>query len=117
MLDLDVTVLHALVGDEPSTVAGLLSTYARTIASAQPEAQRAFDARDAAGVQRAAHLVKSPSLCVGAIPLGRLCAELEDAARCGDWSRVEALWPLFEPALRATARAAQMHIGASAVLP
>jgi HPt (histidine-containing phosphotransfer) domain-containing protein len=107
---LDVAVLHALVGDEPAVVAGLLSTYLDTLASASAQLGRALAARDTDGVHRAAHVMKSPSLCVGALALGRLCDALESAAREADWPRLDALAPGFEPTLASTKRAAQAHI-------
>jgi HPt (histidine-containing phosphotransfer) domain-containing protein len=113
-LDLDVAVLHALVGNEAFVVAGLLSTYLDTLASAAVQLRQALEARDAHGVHRAAHVMKSPSLCVGALPLGRLCAALEDAARNADWPRLDALAPAFEPALASTTRAVNAHIDAPA---
>ena len=109
-VELEVAVLHALVGEEAAVVAGLLSTYLNTLGQSASQLTAALAMRDSHGVCRAAHVMKSPSLCVGALLLGQLCGALEEAARAADWPRLDAVAPSFEPVLARTIRAVKLHI-------
>ena len=77
----DVAVLQGLVGDDPQIVREFLADYqvsARGAATALHAAHAADDARQIGAI---AHKLKSSSRSVGAMALGDLCAELENACR------------------------------------
>jgi PAS domain S-box-containing protein len=81
---LDVAVLQRLVGDDPAILHDFLSDYARTAAAAVAELRAAAAAQDPAQIISIAHKLKSSSRSVGALPLGDLCAELENAGKRND---------------------------------
>jgi signal transduction histidine kinase/CheY-like chemotaxis protein/HPt (histidine-containing phosphotransfer) domain-containing protein len=86
---LDVAVLKRLVGDDPAILHDFLSDYARTAAQAVDEVRTAAAAKDLAQVAATAHKLKSSSRSVGALSLGDLCAELENAGKRNDGPAVE----------------------------
>jgi HPt (histidine-containing phosphotransfer) domain-containing protein len=77
-------------------VAGLLTTWLRSVSGGEGALREGVARRDGARVRAAAHLIKSPSLSVGALALGLLCAQIEEAASRGDWPQLEALLPAFD---------------------
>ena len=107
---LDVTCLKALVGDDPATVSALLETYLRSLEGSATSLCTGMCEKDAAKVHAAAHRIKSPSLSVGAIPLGELCESLERAARDASWDRMVSLYAGFAQAVERVQRAALAHI-------
>jgi len=52
------------------------------------ELNRALDARDFSGVERAAHSLKSSAANVGALALSAICARVEEAANQSDQSTI-----------------------------
>ena len=97
----DVSVLKNLVGDDPKVVRKFLIDY-RTVANrlaAELRAARAAD--DHRQIGALAHKLKSSSRSVGALALGDLCAELENACRSGIREGVAQGMAQFEAALRA----------------
>jgi signal transduction histidine kinase/CheY-like chemotaxis protein/HPt (histidine-containing phosphotransfer) domain-containing protein len=93
---LDVAVLQRLVGDEPAILHEFLADYARTAARAVAELHAAAAVKDHAQVAATAHKLKSSSRSVGALPLGDLCAELENAGKRNDGPAVERCMAQFE---------------------
>lgn len=86
----DVSVLVDLVGDDAPTIAEFLTDY---IASAQrlvAEMRRTVDADEAEQARACAHKLKSSSRSVGALRLGDLCANLEDASQAKDAPAIDA---------------------------
>jgi PAS domain S-box-containing protein len=81
---LDVAVLQRLVGDDPAILHDFLSEYAHAAAQAVAELRTAAAAQDHAQIAATAHKLKSSSRSVGALPLGDLCAELENAGKRND---------------------------------
>jgi HPt (histidine-containing phosphotransfer) domain-containing protein len=117
MDDLDISILHGLVGDGPAIVAHVLTTYLRSILPAAVDLRAGMAARDGGCVRAAAHLIKSPSRCVGAVPLGELCEAMEQAASRSDWSLLEELFRSFDPAVERVERAVRQHIDVPSSLP
>lgn len=78
---LDITVLQALVGDDPSTVREFLREYQVAVRLAATELHAVQDTQDVRQIGAIAHKLKSSSRSVGAMVLGDLCAELENACR------------------------------------
>ncbi|MEO8524822.1 MAG: ATP-binding protein [Caldimonas sp.] len=79
----DVEVLIGLVGDDPMVVREFLGDFrasARRLAIQLHEAHAAGESRKVADI---AHQLKSSSRSVGAMALGDVCAELENACRTG----------------------------------
>jgi HPt (histidine-containing phosphotransfer) domain-containing protein len=107
---LDVTCLKALVGDDPATVSALLETYLRSLEGSAASLCTGMSEKDPDKVRAAAHRIKSPSLSVGAIPLGELCQSLERAAGDAKWDRVATLYAGFAQAVDGVQRAARAHI-------
>ncbi len=94
---LDVAVLQRLVGDDdPAILHKFLSEYAHTAARAAAELHAAAAAKDHGQVAFIAHKLKSSSRSVGALPLGDLCAELENAGKRSDGPAVERCMAQFE---------------------
>ena len=77
----DLSVLLRLVGDDPQTVRELLSDYRASARQLSAELRAAGAANDTRRVGAIVHKLKSSSRSVGALALGDLCAELENACR------------------------------------
>jgi DNA-binding response OmpR family regulator/HPt (histidine-containing phosphotransfer) domain-containing protein len=80
----DVMVLKGLVGDDPTVVDELLREYLASVRRQTSELRTALAGGDARQVGAIAHKLKSSSRSVGALALGDLCAELENAGRAAD---------------------------------
>ena len=81
---LQIAVLENLVGNDPQTVREFLGDYLAAAQRLGSELRSAFAVGDAQKVGAIAHRLKSSSRSVGALPLGDLCAELENAGRAED---------------------------------
>ena len=88
----DVSVLAALVGDDPATLREFLIDFRASAATIAAELSAACAAGDAAQVGAAAQKLKSAARAVGALPLGEICAALETAGKA---NATNALTPLF----------------------
>jgi HPt (histidine-containing phosphotransfer) domain-containing protein len=93
---LDVAVLQRLVGDDPAILHDFLADYARVVAQAATELHAAAAAKDHVQLAATAHKLKSSSRSVGALPLGDLCAELENAGKRSDGPAVARCMAQFE---------------------
>lgn len=95
----DIDVLKSIVGDDTEVVRELLGDYLKSVRSLATEI-RAHCAhgrgREAGSV---AHKLKSSSRSVGAIALGDLCAQLENAGRGGDLATLANWVQQFDAAL------------------
>ncbi len=93
---LDVNVLKGLVGDDAAVIRGFLTDFhgsATGMAAALRNACMAGQADEAGAI---AHKLKSSARSVGALPLGELCAEIEQAGKAADVKALAALLPKFE---------------------
>ena len=80
----DVNVLRNLIGADDADVRDFLAQY-RDVAQRQgAEITAAWASGDNRGVATVAHKLKASSRSVGALALGDLCAELENAGTAGD---------------------------------
>lgn len=95
----DVSVLKALVGDDSDAVLGVLSDYLDSARKSGAELRAAFSVGDAGHIATLAHRLKSSSRSVGALALGDLCAELENAGRSGDRAAIKRYFRLCEEVL------------------
>ena len=114
----DISVLKEIVGDDMETVQALLVEYVECSAelARQLLAHLAQGrARDAGAI---AHKLKSSSRSIGALPLGDLCADIEDAASKGETDNLGTLGSQFDTTYRHTIEAVRgMPIFADAQPP
>ena len=80
----DIDVLKGIVGDDPEIVRELLSDYQQSVGRLAAELRSHCDAGRGREAGAIAHKLKSSSRSVGALMLGDLCAELENAGKAGD---------------------------------
>ncbi len=92
----DVNVLKALVGDDEATVHELLQDFRISAAKIAAELRTVCAAGNTAAVAAAAHKLKSSARSVGALALGELCAEMEQAGKTGQLEALIARLPRFE---------------------
>lgn len=85
---LDVSVLTALVGDDQANLRRLFGIYLTSLRSACEELLPALASNDVRVIGGIAHRLKASSRSVGALELGDLCAELENACRAGDQAAI-----------------------------
>ncbi len=95
-LVLDVSVLKALVGDEPRVIAEFLHDFRVSASEAAIQLRIAWRAREAIALEAVAHRLKSSARSVGALALGELCSEMETAGQEGRLESMAELWPKFE---------------------
>ena len=98
---LDVSVLEALVGDEPQVIGEFLREFRISATEATTQMRAACLERQAARVEAVAHMLKSSARSVGALALGELCAQLEAAGQAGRLETIAHLWPRFEAEIEA----------------
>ena len=112
---LDLSVLVNLVGDDPDVLRELLVEYERSAKDARLELAADFSARNFDHMGAIAHRLKSSSRAVGALALGDLCAELENASKLGDREAVartaSSLLPAIDEVLEQVALAARQDLG------
>ena len=80
---LDVSVLAALVGDDPAVISDFLQDFWRSTTQIASELKTACTSGQAAQASAAAHKLKSSARSVGALALGDLCAEIEQVGKAG----------------------------------
>jgi PAS domain S-box-containing protein len=80
---LDVSVLAALVGDNPEVINEFLQDFRSSATQIAAEIQTAYAAGQTVQVGALAHKLKSSALAVGALELGELCAVIEQAGKAG----------------------------------
>jgi two-component system sensor histidine kinase/response regulator len=97
----DVRVLEALVGDDPAVISEFLQDFRASSVKIATELRAAYQAGQTAVVAAAAHKLKSSARSVGALALGELCAQMEQAGKAGDTAALTTLLPRFETELAA----------------
>jgi PAS domain S-box-containing protein len=98
---LDLATLHRAVGDDRAVVLELLTDYCHSTTQAVGLARQAWRELDLVQVGAAAHRMKSSSRAVGALFLGDLCAELENACKVSRPAEVERVLDLWLPEVEA----------------
>jgi CheY-like chemotaxis protein/HPt (histidine-containing phosphotransfer) domain-containing protein/anti-sigma regulatory factor (Ser/Thr protein kinase) len=83
LASLDVSVLAALVGDDPAVIREFLLDFRASATTIAAELAAACATGDAARAGALAHKLKPSARSVGALALGAICAELEDAGKAG----------------------------------
>lgn len=95
----DLAVLKSLIGEDDATVRELLMDYLTSVTRLVPQLHNAVGEDDSGTVAEIAHKLKSSSRAVGAMALGDLCADLENAAKSGKPSVLREHLVAFVPAL------------------
>ncbi|TXT38467.1 MAG: multi-sensor hybrid histidine kinase [Comamonadaceae bacterium] len=95
----DIKVLAALIGDEPAVIREFLTNFSSSAAQIADALRIAFASRDTRETGALAHKLKSSARAVGALALGELCADLEQAGKAGDAATLMLLMPRFEDEL------------------
>jgi CheY-like chemotaxis protein len=97
----DVNVLKKLVGDDEATLAEFLHDFRISADKIAAQLRTACAACNTAAVAAAAHKLKSSARSVGALALGELCAEMEQAGKAGQIQALTALLSRFEAEMSA----------------
>jgi PAS domain S-box-containing protein len=97
----DLSVLTALIGDDNEVMCELLSDYLASVRRLSGELRSHSLNGEARHVGAIAHKLKSSSRSVGALALGDLCNELENAGRAEDRAGIAHWMARFEEALPA----------------
>ena len=97
----DVSVLKGLVGDDEATVHEFLHDFRASSLRTAGELRAAAASGDSRKIGTLAHRLKSSSRSVGAMALGDVCAELENAARAGTREDIAQGVARFDEAMRA----------------
>jgi HPt (histidine-containing phosphotransfer) domain-containing protein len=92
----DVTVLEALVGDDPAVVLDFLRDFQRSAGAIAQALRAACAAADMSRISTQAHKLKSSACTVGALALGDLCAQIEAAGKAGSEAALRTLVPAFD---------------------
>jgi two-component system sensor histidine kinase EvgS len=97
----DVSVLAALIGDDPELLHEFLADFQTSACAIAIELHAACAAANALRAGELAHKLKSSARSVGALALGELCAELEIAAKAGDGPALDVLQVRFAAEMEA----------------
>lgn len=93
---IDVNILKELVGDDQTTIDEILSDFLTSAARIASELQLACEATDCDQATRAAHKLKSSARSVGALRLGDLCQQIEQAGKNGKIKLLKDLFARFK---------------------
>jgi HPt (histidine-containing phosphotransfer) domain-containing protein len=107
----NVSVLAALVGDDPKVIGEFLQDFRSSAIKITEELKASYAAGQPLQVGAAAHKLKSSARSVGALALGELCAEIELAGQAGQIEALAKLLPRFE----AEWLSVEKHLGALAL--
>ena len=95
-LPVDIQVLKALVGEDPTVLRDVLQDFKRSKVRIETELRAACAAGQPSIARAAAHKLKSSARAVGALMLGDLCEALERAGAAGDSAALAKRLPLFD---------------------
>ncbi len=84
----DPSVIRSLIGDDPQLLRQFLKDYLENAGESAGQIEAAAAIGDIAHVGAIAHRLKSSSRSIGALALGSLCADLENASKRGDGALV-----------------------------
>lgn len=91
----DLSVLEAIVGRDADVIAGFVRDFRASAAATVGQISAACSAGDAAGAAALAHRLKSSALTMGAVALGRWCAQIEEEGGAGNVETLHDLLPGF----------------------
>ncbi|MEI6336234.1 MAG: PAS domain S-box protein [Methylococcaceae bacterium] len=101
LLPVDARVLKELVGDDPAFISQFLHNFRATALKIGVEIEAAISDGRTHETGAAAHKLKSSARSVGALRLGELCEQIEQAGKTGDNVMLTALLPRFKEELAA----------------
>jgi CheY-like chemotaxis protein/HPt (histidine-containing phosphotransfer) domain-containing protein len=96
---IDFGVLRSIVGDDAAAGESLLAEFMASARRAAGEMHSARTAGDHRRVGVLAHRLKASARAVGALPLGDLCADLENACRTGTRQAIAEATKTFDSGL------------------
>jgi len=97
----NVHVLEGFVGNDPEIIKDMLHDYRLSATQTAAELRTALLNNQLTAVGLIAHKLKSSSRSVGALKLGDICAEIEQAGRNNDRETLDSLLIQFDTALKA----------------
>ena len=100
-LPVDARVLKELVGDNPAVISKLLHCFRATTLKIGAEIEAAISDGRTHETGAAAHKLKSSARSVGALRLGELCEQIEQAGKAGDNAMLAVLLPRFKEEMAA----------------
>ncbi len=92
----DVSILEALVGNDPATIREFLQDFRANTSEIGEQLRSAAQKNQFDLIKAAAHKLKSSARSVGAIQLGEWCAKIEQAAKDSNEKELASLLPHFE---------------------
>ncbi len=95
-MDPDMCVLRELVGDDPDTLAKFLGYFHISATAISSDIITAISTGQVIAASNAAHKLSASARSVGAIGLGDLCMQIEDAGKAGDGAMLNTLLLSFE---------------------
>jgi signal transduction histidine kinase/CheY-like chemotaxis protein/HPt (histidine-containing phosphotransfer) domain-containing protein len=98
---IELSVLANLVGNDPATIRDFLAEFLQVARQQGRELADACERGDLARAGSVAHKLKASSRSIGALALGDLCAELENASKAGSKAEVDRVRFDFERVLAA----------------
>jgi CheY-like chemotaxis protein/HPt (histidine-containing phosphotransfer) domain-containing protein len=96
---LDVRVLANLIGNDPELIAEFLNDFRISAQLIAMKLRTACTSHQAVQASEEAHKLTASARAVGAMALGKLCAEMESAGKSGNTQTLTNLLPLFEQEL------------------
>ena len=90
---IDLSVLTQSIGDKPELHYRLFKTFHESLPDSLADIERAFAWKSHEQISEHTHKLKSSSRSLGAVKLGEICEQLEQAGREVDWSAIESLMP------------------------
>jgi PAS domain S-box-containing protein len=98
---LDVEILKQLVGDDAAVIHQFLAAFRSDADKLATELRNACEQGWAKHAGEIAHKLKSSARSVGALALGKICAQMEQAGKASDTDELALLLPKFEKELDA----------------
>lgn len=97
----DLNVLAELVGDDPAVIDEMVQAFLEAAAQARQKLRQCVADGSVQTARSAAHQMKSGARAIGALQLGTICEEIEQAAGSGSAPALEALVARFDRELDA----------------
>jgi two-component system, sensor histidine kinase and response regulator len=97
----NVHILEGFVGDDPEVIKDMLQDYRLSATQTAAELRTALQSNQLTTVGLIAHKLKSSSRSVGALKLGDICAEIEQAGKNNDRESLDSLFIQFDKTLKA----------------
>jgi len=95
-IPLDIHVLEQLVGNDPAMVKEMLLDFYTSAGKIAAELHVAYQANQLTTVGSLAHKLKSSARSVGALALGEVCAQMEQAGKNNDAKALADFFPTFD---------------------